>query len=213
MSSIGRGCPGRWQSHYPWRYLTEVQMWCLGTQFSGGPGSAGLKVGFDDLTDLFSSMILWLYHAAYGQSQRKVCLRRICYFVSKPGSLVPFYSTFLFLKDRPNSWKLSWSKVIDVKKPRSFAMACWMRMEENCLYSAVLCFSRLALSQRSRKRRKMNKWKGIMFIFWQNHNVLLLALAAKTHCCIFKTDSLFSQRRQANYSALARGNSHMQTIM
>lgn len=77
----------------------------------------------------------------------------------------PFIVPFYFLKGCPNSSKLSWSEVIDVKKPRSFAMACWMRKEENCLYSAVLCFSRRALSQRSRKRRKMNKWKGIMFIF------------------------------------------------
>lgn len=76
--------------------------------------------------------------AVYRQSQRKTCLSWICYFMSKTGSSVPFYCTFWVLKGCPNSSKLSWSKVFDVKKPRSFAMVCWTRKEENCLYSAVL---------------------------------------------------------------------------
>lgn len=34
--AFGTGCPGRWQSCYPWRNLRNVGMWSLGKWFSGG---------------------------------------------------------------------------------------------------------------------------------------------------------------------------------
>jgi len=62
LSSSGTGCPGQWWSHHPWRYLKDVQAWCLGTWFSGGLGSVRLMVGLDDLKDLFQTwMTLWLW--------------------------------------------------------------------------------------------------------------------------------------------------------
>ena len=53
LSSTGTGCPGKWLSHHPWRYLKDVQLWHLGTWFSGGLGSDRLKVGFNGLKGLF----------------------------------------------------------------------------------------------------------------------------------------------------------------
>ena len=47
LSFIGGGCPGKWLSHHPWRYLKWTQMRCLGTWLSGGLGSARLMVGLD----------------------------------------------------------------------------------------------------------------------------------------------------------------------
>lgn len=35
-------------SYYPWRDLKDLQMWHLGTEFSGGHGSAELMAGFID---------------------------------------------------------------------------------------------------------------------------------------------------------------------
>ena len=50
LSSTGAGCPGKWLSHHPWRYLKDMQVWRLGTWFSGGLGlgSARLTVGLSD---------------------------------------------------------------------------------------------------------------------------------------------------------------------
>jgi len=53
ISGIGTGCPGKWLSHHPWRYLKDVEMWCLGTWFSGGLNSARLMIGLDDFKSLF----------------------------------------------------------------------------------------------------------------------------------------------------------------
>ncbi|KAK4817643.1 hypothetical protein QYF61_023233 [Mycteria americana] len=53
LSSIGRGCPGKWLSPHPWRYLKDVGMRCLGTWCSGGLGSVRFTGGFDDLKGLF----------------------------------------------------------------------------------------------------------------------------------------------------------------
>jgi len=55
LSSIGMGCPGKWWSHHPWRYLHDLEIWCLGTWFSGGLGSVRLMVGLSDLKGLFQS--------------------------------------------------------------------------------------------------------------------------------------------------------------
>lgn len=38
-------------------------MWCLGTWFHGGPGSAGLMAGLDDLQDLFQPKLFILIPA------------------------------------------------------------------------------------------------------------------------------------------------------
>ncbi|KAK4818318.1 LOW QUALITY PROTEIN: hypothetical protein QYF61_010780, partial [Mycteria americana] len=53
LSSTGTGCPGKWLSHHPWRYLKDVWMRCLGTSYSGGLGSVRFMVGLDDLKGLF----------------------------------------------------------------------------------------------------------------------------------------------------------------
>ena len=55
LSGIGTGCPGKQLRYHPWRYLKNVYMWCLGTLFCGGLGSARLMVGPDDLKGLFQS--------------------------------------------------------------------------------------------------------------------------------------------------------------
>ncbi|KAK4812720.1 hypothetical protein QYF61_015039 [Mycteria americana] len=47
------GCPGKWLSRRPWRYLKAVWMRCLGTWCSGGLGSVRFTVGLDDLKGLF----------------------------------------------------------------------------------------------------------------------------------------------------------------
>lgn len=129
VQSTGAGCLGLWWSHHPWiskmcrcgtkeqGLVTDWQCWA--------PGWTQLFLGSFPM-----EMILWLSQAVHGQFQRKMCISWICFFMTKTGSSVPFYHTFLFLKGCPNSSKLSWSKVIDVKKPRSFAMPCWMRKEE-----------------------------------------------------------------------------------
>ncbi|KAK4808486.1 LOW QUALITY PROTEIN: hypothetical protein QYF61_005803 [Mycteria americana] len=49
LPSIATGCPGKWLSHHPWRYLKDVWMRCLGTWCSGGLGSVRFMVGLDDL--------------------------------------------------------------------------------------------------------------------------------------------------------------------
>ncbi|KAK4818411.1 hypothetical protein QYF61_012332 [Mycteria americana] len=49
LSSIGTGCPGKWLSRHPWRYLKDVWMRCLGTWYSGGLGSVRFTVGLNDL--------------------------------------------------------------------------------------------------------------------------------------------------------------------
>ncbi|KAK4830328.1 hypothetical protein QYF61_010092 [Mycteria americana] len=49
LSSIGTGCPGKWLSRHPWKYLKDVWMRCLGTWYSGGLGSVRFTVGLDDL--------------------------------------------------------------------------------------------------------------------------------------------------------------------
>ncbi|KAK4815871.1 hypothetical protein QYF61_009922 [Mycteria americana] len=43
LSSIGTGCPGKWLSHHPWKYLKDVWMRCLWTWCSGGLGSVSLE--------------------------------------------------------------------------------------------------------------------------------------------------------------------------
>lgn len=48
-SSIGTGVPGKFWSPPPWKDLKEVQMWQLGTWFSGGLDRAGLTAGLSDL--------------------------------------------------------------------------------------------------------------------------------------------------------------------
>ncbi|KAK4829691.1 hypothetical protein QYF61_006066, partial [Mycteria americana] len=53
LSSIGTGCPGKWLSRHPWRYLKDVWMRCLGTWYSGSLGSVRFTVGLDDLKGLF----------------------------------------------------------------------------------------------------------------------------------------------------------------
>ena len=53
LSSTGTGCPERWWSHHPWRYLKDVYTWCLGTWFSGGLGSVRFTVVLNDLKGLF----------------------------------------------------------------------------------------------------------------------------------------------------------------
>jgi len=47
LSSIGAGCPGKWWSHYLWRYFKDLSMWWLGTWFNGGLGSVRLTAGLD----------------------------------------------------------------------------------------------------------------------------------------------------------------------
>lgn len=39
---VATGCPGKWWSCHPWRYLKHMWMWHLGTQFRGGLGSVRL---------------------------------------------------------------------------------------------------------------------------------------------------------------------------
>lgn len=51
----GWNWPGKWQTHHPWSYLKELQMWCLGTRLGDGLGSSGLMVGLNGLKDLFQS--------------------------------------------------------------------------------------------------------------------------------------------------------------
>lgn len=53
LPSIGTGRPGSQLSHQPWRYLKDEWI-----RFSGGPGSAGSRVGFHVLGGLF--LKLWL---------------------------------------------------------------------------------------------------------------------------------------------------------
>ena len=53
FSSIGTGCLGKWSSHHPWRNLKDVQIWHLGTWFSGGLGSVRFTVGLNVLKGLF----------------------------------------------------------------------------------------------------------------------------------------------------------------
>lgn len=47
------GCAGQWWNSHFWRDLTDTWMWHLGTQASGGLGSAGGAVGLNGLTGLF----------------------------------------------------------------------------------------------------------------------------------------------------------------
>lgn len=56
-----KGCPEKGLSHQPWRGLKDVYVWHLGTQFSGGLGSAGLMVGLNlkGLCQPKDSLILW----------------------------------------------------------------------------------------------------------------------------------------------------------
>lgn len=44
-------------SHNPWRDLKDLQIWHLGTQISGGLGSAALMVGFTDHRGLCQSIL------------------------------------------------------------------------------------------------------------------------------------------------------------
>jgi len=53
LSSIRAGGPGKWWGHHPWGNLKDVEMWRLGTRFSGGLGSAKFMVEFDHLKGLF----------------------------------------------------------------------------------------------------------------------------------------------------------------
>ncbi|KAK4810710.1 LOW QUALITY PROTEIN: hypothetical protein QYF61_007684, partial [Mycteria americana] len=53
LLSIGTGCPGKWLSRHPWRYLKDVWMRWLWTWYSGGLGSVRFTVGLDDLKGLF----------------------------------------------------------------------------------------------------------------------------------------------------------------
>lgn len=48
--SIGTGCPGKVGSL---KSFKELQMWCLGKWYRGGPGSARLIDGLDGLKGLF----------------------------------------------------------------------------------------------------------------------------------------------------------------
>jgi len=59
LSSIATVCPGMWLSDHPWIYLKDLEMWCLGTWFSGGLGSVRLMVGLSDLKVLFQPK--WFY--------------------------------------------------------------------------------------------------------------------------------------------------------
>jgi len=53
------GCPEKWLSRHPWRYLKDVCMWQLGTWFSGGLGSVRLMIGPDDLKGLFQPKLFY----------------------------------------------------------------------------------------------------------------------------------------------------------
>ena len=85
-----------------WRYLKDVQMWCLGTWFSGGLGSIRLTLGLDDLKGPFQpkwfydSMILWFYEisqpcwtllsATQSSSTQNLFLS---FFLNKPTTVTP----------------------------------------------------------------------------------------------------------------------------
>jgi len=53
LSSSEAGCPWKWWSHHPWRYLKDTQTWHLDTWFIGGLGTLRIMVGLEDLKGLF----------------------------------------------------------------------------------------------------------------------------------------------------------------
>lgn len=87
----------------------------------------------------------------YGHSPRWASLCWICYFEwnrkVSPLLLYPFH----FWKAAQIVPSRVEVKLLMSRSQRAFSLVCWMRKEENCLYSAVLCF--FYLSQRSRKER------------------------------------------------------------
>lgn len=60
LSSIARGCSGKWRSQHPWKCSRHGWTWHLMLWFNW-PGGVRSKIGFDDLGGLFQPW--WLYHS------------------------------------------------------------------------------------------------------------------------------------------------------